>query len=63
LAATGSSILAWQIAERLFDLQYVFSFSLWLKGLLGGLLLVCVSGYFATRVAIKSPPIIVLRNN
>ena len=63
LAATGSSILAWQIAERVFDLQYVFSFSLWLKGLFGGVMLVCVSGYFATRVAIKSPPIGVLRNN
>lgn len=63
LAATGSSILAWQIAERVFELEYIFSFSLWLKGLLGGVMLVCISGYFATRVAIKSPPIGVLRNN
>ena len=63
LAAIGSSILAWQITDRLFDLQYAFNLLLWLQGLFGGWVLVCFSGYLATRVAIKSSPISVLRNN
>ena len=63
LAASGSSILAWQIALRLFDINYVFSFSLWIIGLVGGLSLVCISGYLASRRAIKSSPIRVLRNH
>jgi putative ABC transport system permease protein len=63
LAASGSSILAWQIALRLFDINYVFSFSLWVIGLVGGLSLVCISGYLASRRAIKSSPIRVLRNH
>jgi putative ABC transport system permease protein len=63
LAAIGSSILAWQITDRLFDLQYAFNLLLWLQGLFGGWVLVCFSGYLATRVAIKSSPIGVLRNN
>ncbi len=63
LAASGSSILAWQIASRLFDINYVFSFSLWTIGLIGGVSLVCISGYLASRRAIKSSPITVLRNH
>jgi putative ABC transport system permease protein len=61
LAAAGASILASVIAARLFDLHYVFSPMLWVFGLGGGVLLVCLSGYVAARGAINAPPTDVLR--
>ena len=63
LAATGSSILAWQIASRLFEITYIFNLSLWVLGISSGVGLVCSFGYLASRKAIESPPINVLRNN
>jgi putative ABC transport system permease protein len=61
LAAAGASILAAVISKQLFDLEYVFSPMLWVSGLLGGVLLVCLSGYVAARGAINAPPTEVLR--
>ena len=62
LASAGASILAAIIAEKLFDLEYNFSLPLWLVGLAGGTLLVCLSGFLAARGAINAPPIEVLRS-
>jgi len=61
LAAAGASILASVIAVQLFDLEYTFNPSLWMAGLIGGMLLVCVSGFAAARGAINAPPVNVLR--
>ena len=61
LACVGASVLAFVIAERLFDLEYSFSPLLWLSGLAGGVVLVCVSGFIAARGAINAPPVEVLR--
>lgn len=61
LASAGASILAFIIAVNLFELEYNFSPALWFAGLLGGTLLVCVSGFLAARGAINAPPIDVLR--
>jgi len=61
LAALGASILAAVIAVQLFELEYSFNFSLWIAGLIGGMTLVCVSGYVAARGAINAPPASVLR--
>ncbi len=61
LASAGASILAYIIAVNLFELDYDFSPGLWLAGLLGGTLLVCLSGFIAARGAINAPPIEVLR--
>jgi putative ABC transport system permease protein len=61
LASAGASILAFIIAVNLFELEYNFSPALWLAGLTGGTLLVCISGFFAARGAINAPPIDVLR--
>jgi len=61
LACVGASALAYVIAERLFDLEYSFSPLLWLSGLAGGVVLVCVSGFIAARGAINAPPVEVLR--
>ncbi len=61
LAAAGASVLAAIISVRLFDLGFSFNPGLWVSGLLGGVLLVCISGYLAARSAINAPPIDVLR--
>ncbi len=61
LAAAGASILAAVIAVQLFDLEYTFNVSLWTAGLLGGMILVCLSGFAAARGAINAPPVNVLR--
>lgn len=61
LAAAGASILAAVIAIQLFELDYSFSAALWTAGLLGGTLLVCLSGFAAARGAINAPPVNVLR--
>ncbi|MDH4257169.1 MAG: FtsX-like permease family protein, partial [Gammaproteobacteria bacterium] len=61
LAAAGASILAAVIASRLFDLDYTFSPALWLGGLFGGTLLVCLSGFLAASRAVNAPPVNVLR--
>ncbi|MDX1481816.1 MAG: FtsX-like permease family protein [Woeseiaceae bacterium] len=61
LAALGASILAAVIAVQLFELDYSFNPLLWVAGLLGGVLLVCASGFAAARGAINAPPANVLR--
>lgn len=61
LASIGASVLAAVIADQLFDLGYSFNPTLWVAGLGGGILLVCLSGYVAVRGAINAPPADVLR--
>ncbi len=61
LAATGASILAAIISVSVFDLEYSFSPMIWVLGLTGGIVLVCLSGYVAARGAINAPPADVLR--
>jgi putative ABC transport system permease protein len=61
LASAGASILAAIVAINLFELDYSFNPWLWIAGLAGGIVLVCVSGYVAARGAINAPPIEVLR--
>lgn len=61
LASAGASVLAAVIARQLFDLDYTFNPMLWIAGLTGGVLVVCVSGFIAARGAINAPPADVLR--
>ena len=61
LASAGASILAAIVAIQLFELDYTFNLTLWVAGLLGGVLLVCISGFIAARGAINAPPVDVLR--
>ena len=61
LASAGASILAAIVAIRLFELEYTFNLTLWVAGLVGGISLVCVSGFVAARGAINAPPVEVLR--
>ncbi len=61
LASAGASILAAVVSVQLFELDYTFNGTLWVAGLLGGIVLVCASGYVAARGAINAPPVDVLR--
>jgi putative ABC transport system permease protein len=63
LAAFGASVLAYIVSTRMFELDYQFSPLLWLVGLVGGIAVVCASGFVAARGAINAPPIDVLRAN
>ncbi len=61
LASAGASVLAAVLAIELFNLPYSFNPMLWVAGLMAGILVVCLSGYFAARSAIDSAPVDVLR--
>jgi putative ABC transport system permease protein len=61
LASAGASILAAIVATQLFELEYTFNLALWVAGLVGGIILVCCSGFIAARGAINAPPVDVLR--
>ena len=61
LAAVGATVLAYLVADLIFELPYTFNPTLMLAGLIGGIGLVCLSGYIAARGAINAPPVDVLR--
>ncbi len=61
LAALGASALGYVAATQLFNLDYRFDAILWIAGIVGGALLVGVSGLLAARSAIRSTPVEVLR--
>jgi putative ABC transport system permease protein len=53
--------LAYLVATQVFELPYKFSPAIWLAGVSAGVLIVCVSGYFAARGAVNARPADVLR--
>jgi putative ABC transport system permease protein len=61
LASAGASVLAYLVATQLFELPYEFSPVLWLAGVSAGIIVVCLSGYFAARGAVNAHPADVLR--
>ena len=61
LAAIGATGIGYQLAERVFDLEYPIDPNLWLVGLLPGAAVVGVTGTLATRRAVNEPPVAVLR--
>ena len=62
LASAGASVLAYLVATRVFELPYAFSPSIWLAGVSAGVIIVCLSGYFAARGAVNAKPADVLRS-
>ncbi len=61
LASAGASILAAMVAVQLFQLPYEFNPLLWVVGVAAGVVVVCVSGFFAARGAVNAAPVDVLR--
>ena len=62
LAAFGATGIGWILAERLFSLKYTLDPWVWVVGLVCGTVLVGVSGTWATRRVINTPPIVTLRD-
>jgi putative ABC transport system permease protein len=62
LASAGASVLAYLVATQLFELPYEFNPAIWLAGVSGGVLVVCISGYFAARGAVNAHPVDILRS-
>ena len=61
LASAGASILSAVIAVQLFELPYEFNPLIWIAGVGAGILVVCISGFFAARGAVNAAPADVLR--
>jgi putative ABC transport system permease protein len=61
LASAGASILAFVVSEKLFELPYEFNPVIWFAGVAAGVLVVCISGFFAARGAVNAAPVDVLR--
>jgi putative ABC transport system permease protein len=61
LAVAGAALAGTFVATRVLQVPYAFDPWLPLVGIGGGALLVCVSGWLATRSVISQPPILTLR--
>ncbi len=61
LAAAGASVAAWFLTTRVLDLHYAFSPGACAIGFAGGIVLVAVSGWLATRSVVNQPPLGALR--
>ena len=61
LASAGASVLAFVVSEKLFELPYEFNPVIWVAGVAAGVLVVCISGFFAARGAVNAAPVDVLR--
>jgi putative ABC transport system permease protein len=62
IAAVGAGGLAYLIASRIFELDYLPDFGLLLLGLAAGGTIVGVSGTLAVRAVVNSPPVASLRS-
>ena len=61
LASAGATALEWVVARQVFDLEPALNPLLWVVGIVAAVFVVCLSGYAATRGALTSRPVDVLR--
>ncbi len=61
LAAAGASIAGVYIATKVLQIPYTTDPWVWVYGLVGGGLLVCIAGWLATRSVVNQPPVLTLR--
>lgn len=61
VAAGAASVLAWVLAQQVFDLPHSADPWIWLSGIAGGTLLVLLAGWLATRDLLDEPPLTALR--
>ena len=61
LGAAAASGIGYFLATRVFNLNYHFDFNVWWIGLLGGMLLVGITGIAVTRSVVNVPPALSLR--
>jgi putative ABC transport system permease protein len=63
LAAFGATVVGWQLARRVFSLEFTLDPWVWVTGLVCGTVLVGLSGTLATRSVVNTPPIVTLRDD
>jgi putative ABC transport system permease protein len=61
LAAAGATLVGWVLATRAFDFPYTFGVTAWLFGVVGGVLLATIGGWFGLRRVINEAPLRTLR--
>jgi putative ABC transport system permease protein len=61
LGAAAASVVGYHLATQAFNLNYHFDFNVWWIGLLGGMLLVGLTGIAVTRSVVNVPPALSLR--
>jgi putative ABC transport system permease protein len=60
-AAAGAALLGWVLARFVLEIPYQVNPAVWLIGVLGGITVVTLAGWLATRRIIKLPPLRILR--
>ena len=61
LAAAGATMIGWVLATRAFDFPYSFGVMAWLLGIVGGVALALLGGWFGLRPVMNEPPLRTLR--
>jgi putative ABC transport system permease protein len=61
MAAAGATGVAWLLARRVFQLEFIADPMVWIAGLAAGLFVVGGTGVLATRTVVTHPPANVLR--
>ena len=59
-AAAGAALLGWVLAYFVLEIPYQANFSVWAIGLLGGVAVVTLAGWLATRRIVNLPPLRIL---
>jgi putative ABC transport system permease protein len=62
LASAGASIAGFFFAKQVLQIPYTLDPLVWLYGVLGGGMLVCLAGWLATRSVVNQPPSLTLRS-
>lgn len=62
LAAAGAVVLGWVLAHHVLEIPYRFSMMIWLAGVGGGILVVMLAGWGATRRMGQAPPLRVMQS-
>lgn len=62
LAALCASVVSYVLATTIFDLEYQFSATVWIAGIVGGGLGVGLAGVLGTRKVLARPPLTIIRN-
>ncbi len=61
-AAAGAVVLGWVLAHHVLEIPYRFSAMIWPVGVAGGIIIVTLAGWLATRRMAQMPPLRVLQS-
>jgi putative ABC transport system permease protein len=61
LAAAGASAVGWAVAEKVLQIPYRFDPTVLLLGVGAGVAAVVAAGWWGTRISVRQPPLVTLR--